>query len=268
MPSFSTTNVNDLAVASVIMMGTLQKYFSYIFQLICGLPSVTLLGVKEDWMEILNRLEKLAQFGEQPEQFSRLLKPILSYFVRSFDKPEAQDTKDFWLKIAHMSAGGSGPSYLSGWITAFCFWDVDEKSMYIHKGQGPSAPNELEGLSVCRPGCQLVNVLYHKLKRDDIPSGFTSVPVKVDDHGEIYYPNMVARSLAIRAWSSGESLEDSIQYALNEDVIYNNDTMQEKPLPDQNWKPILVAVQAESGWLMYEKKDGAANENSADEDNV
>ena len=108
MPAFSTTTENDRVVASIIMMGALQKYFSYTFKLKCGLPSVTLLGVREDWLEIRQRLEMLPQLGNEPTEFYQLLKPILSHFVESFSSPEAQETKDFWQEIAHQS-GGSGP---------------------------------------------------------------------------------------------------------------------------------------------------------------
>ena len=49
IPDFSTTTRDDRVVASVLMMGTLQKYFSYTLSIVCGLPSVTLLGTEEDW---------------------------------------------------------------------------------------------------------------------------------------------------------------------------------------------------------------------------
>lgn len=53
LPAFSTTTRDDSVVASVLMMGTLQKYFSYTFTSCCGLPSVTLLGTEGDWENIL-----------------------------------------------------------------------------------------------------------------------------------------------------------------------------------------------------------------------
>lgn len=49
LPQFTTTTKIDQAVASIIMMATLQQYFSYYCAITCGLPSVTLLGQKEDW---------------------------------------------------------------------------------------------------------------------------------------------------------------------------------------------------------------------------
>lgn len=47
LPDFTTTLPADTVTASVVMMGTLQKYFRYTMSvLLCGLPSVTLLGEK------------------------------------------------------------------------------------------------------------------------------------------------------------------------------------------------------------------------------
>jgi hypothetical protein len=106
----------------------------------CGLPSVTLLGKRSDWEDILDRTERLKTFGQEATIWYGLLQPVLKRFVQSFDKPDSHDIRDFWQKIAHYSGGGSGPTYLSGrcfklhkrqqltcsgWITAFCFWDAE-----------------------------------------------------------------------------------------------------------------------------------------------
>lgn len=114
MPSFTTTTYTDQTVAAVVMMGTLQKYFTYTCSLACGLPSVTLLGERSDWEGILMKLEKLPSFGEETRQWYGLLKPVIKMFVKTFDEPEIEETRDFWQKIAHYTPGGSGPSYYSG----------------------------------------------------------------------------------------------------------------------------------------------------------
>ncbi|KAL9616603.1 MAG: hypothetical protein Q9160_008548 [Pyrenula sp. 1 TL-2023] len=45
MPNFTTSRPQDEVIASILMMGSVQKYFSYTMVLMCGIPSVTLLGV-------------------------------------------------------------------------------------------------------------------------------------------------------------------------------------------------------------------------------
>jgi len=114
MPAFTTTTKSDQATASIIMMSAMQKYFHYTCGVLCGLPSVTLLGQKRDWEEILARAERLKTFGEEPAMLYGLLKPVLTKFVETFDDPNSDDIRDFWQRIAHYSGGGSGPTYLSG----------------------------------------------------------------------------------------------------------------------------------------------------------
>ena len=83
----------------------------------CGIPSVTLEGEKSDWERLLARLDKLDSFGEEPKIWAALLRPILTRFVRAFD---GEPDVDFWSRVCHYHRHGSGQSYLSGWITAFC----------------------------------------------------------------------------------------------------------------------------------------------------
>jgi hypothetical protein len=121
LPSFSTTTQLDETVAAMMMMSTMQKYFDYECTLICGIPSVTLLGEKSDWVNLTLRADRLLNFGDEPKQWYRLLRPVLDRFVMSFDKPNAEETKEFWQKIAHYYNGGSGPTYLS-----VSLWTVPE----------------------------------------------------------------------------------------------------------------------------------------------
>ncbi|KAK8103197.1 hypothetical protein PG984_016343 [Apiospora sp. TS-2023a] len=58
-PDFSTTTKDDIVVANIMMMGALQAYFRYVCRITCGIPSVTLLGIKQDYEEILRRLENV-----------------------------------------------------------------------------------------------------------------------------------------------------------------------------------------------------------------
>ena len=113
IPKFTTTTDNDVTVASIVMMGTLQQYFSYGIQCTCGIPSVTLLGEKADYEEILIRLDKLCEYGEEPTIFSKMLKPVIQGFLRSFEDPSASDVSDFWNSVC-VEDGGSGTLYYNG----------------------------------------------------------------------------------------------------------------------------------------------------------
>lgn len=70
------------------MMGLMQQYFDYTASIICGLPSVTLLGEKSDWEVLLAKLNRLPDFGEEPASYAAQLRPILSRFVQTFNTPD------------------------------------------------------------------------------------------------------------------------------------------------------------------------------------
>ncbi|KAL0573382.1 hypothetical protein V5O48_008579 [Marasmius crinis-equi] len=226
IPDFSTTTPNDRVVASVLMMGTLQNYFSYKMELDCGIPSVTLEGERGDWERLLEKISKIEVLGEEPTRFVTLLTPVLRHFVASFDEPQSEQVRSFWERIAHQT-GGSGPYYLSGWITAFCFWDIDGKSLY---GNGPQGPPTLEAFAGHRAGCEIDEVLYHRVNTDDIPAGFASVPVKVDDNGHVFETKMVAGLMGIEALSAREASEGG---------------------PDSTNTPGCDTIRPASGWFMY-----------------
>ena len=220
------------------MMGALQKYFSYICRTGCALPSVTLQGEQSDWEAILQRIEKLPQLGEEPTKFYDLLRPVLLPFVDSFQSPDSAEIQDFWQKIAHKSSG-SGVKKISGWISAFCFWDENGKSLY--QSNTKNRRFQLDGIE------------YHLVPFDEIPAGICSVPVTVDDNGKIYNTTMLAGSMGARITSTGNMLDQSKQYhagSRGADVAGNVGPPTYEPCSPTG-EPGLDSLQPESGWYVY-----------------
>ncbi|KAI0859949.1 hypothetical protein F4860DRAFT_481235 [Xylaria cubensis] len=250
MPNFSTTEHKDMVTAAVLMMGSMQKYFSYTASMICGIPSVTLLGDRDDWVEIRRRLEYLPRLGEEPRQFALLLSAVLDYFILSFDEPDSPFVLSFWKRIADKS-GGSGPYYLSGWITAFCFWSADGKCLY----SPPQGPVKTQGLGGTNPGCNLDGVLFHRVDTKDIPEAFVSVPVKLSDNGTVYKTRMVAGLVGIEVSSSGEFLDESSFHLGPESStasIWENGGWTTPKLKTQVSETTgLDSIRPFSGWWMY-----------------
>lgn len=93
---------------------------------------------------------------------------------------------------------GSGPTYLSGWITAFCFWDADGKCFHKPPNNPPSKEVE-ERNSFLYTGEDRVMVLddvrYHIVDTSNIPPGFATVPIILDDNGHITHARMAAGEL-------------------------------------------------------------------------
>ncbi|KAI9712772.1 MAG: hypothetical protein M1820_001394 [Bogoriella megaspora] len=254
MPDFSSTTKTDSIVAAILMMGSMQSYFEYTFQLLCGIPSVTLLGEREDWVKLLKRLRKLPELGQETTQWYAVLSPILSYFVRSWDEPDHPDVRDFWNRIASKESMGSGPDYLTGWMTAFCFWDVDGKPLsYRH---GLPTPDDIQFSD--NPNYDLGSALKLRVDMDKVPTGYVTVPVKVDDNGRLYNTEMLAGSVGMRIMSSGQKLDESYQHV--EDSYqrleaYEDSTPRPLELGEPTGEPGLDTVTPLTGWWMYELKD-------------
>ncbi|KAL8822842.1 MAG: hypothetical protein Q9191_006429 [Dirinaria sp. TL-2023a] len=265
MPDFSTTTHSDRVVASILMMGTLQKYFTYKMTLCCGIPSVTLLGEKADWQTLLHKLHKIPELGTEPAVFAKLLKPVLERFVRSFDAPTDPDILNFWNRAVHES-GGSGPVYLSGWATAFCFWDEEGKSLYRIPQTEASWTPFGGGNDV---GFELDGVRFHHVDTDDIPSGSASVPVTVDDNGKLYSTKMLAGSVGIQGSCSSSSAQMPHEEAPpSYEALFRMGSgggqygrMVPQPLyPATRARevagiPGLDSLQPVTGWWMYEVKE-------------
>ncbi|KAH8915755.1 hypothetical protein BT69DRAFT_1271333 [Atractiella rhizophila] len=202
LPSFSTTTENDKVVAAVLMMSTLQSYFISCFMTRCGLPEVTLEGKKEDWEMLLSKLDRFDEFGEEPFQFAKSLRPILRRFVGAFDDPEGEENKDFWNRIYSASPLGSGEPEYSGWITAFSFWGKDGKRQfdsskvksgdpefyyYRYHGEEQKIVLELDG------------ILYPAMEQTSVTKSFATVPVRLVDNGKEFKTTMVSGLVGTKA---------------------------------------------------------------------
>ncbi|KAH6977541.1 hypothetical protein BKA56DRAFT_552095 [Ilyonectria sp. MPI-CAGE-AT-0026] len=226
MPSFSTTTDTDRVVASVLFMGAVQKYFTYQMTLECGIPSVTLLGEVADYEDILARLDKLEQLGDEPTYFTKMLRPIMRYMILSFREPTNPDVIVFWNRIATRDYRMSGQDYLAGWITAFCYWSAE--------GQAHKFGHHLQG-------CVLDGVVYAKVDTEDVPSGFATVPVTVDDNGTIHECTMLAGFLGIQG--------------LPQDVpgeAFGQKSTEHSQLA-------LTRIRPLTGWIMYENEPSSSN---------
>ncbi|KAL0940172.1 uncharacterized protein CTRU02_202935 [Colletotrichum truncatum] len=127
LPSFTTTTTDDKAVAAVAFLGLMKEWFDYQVFFGCGFPSVTLLGAREDWASMLARISWIGSLNKDLADWALRLSKVIEYMVASFDRPDDDDIKQFWMRAVHVEGPkGSGvPTQLSGWLTAFCWWTID-----------------------------------------------------------------------------------------------------------------------------------------------
>lgn len=179
LPKFTTTTPHDQTTAAIVFLGAMKEYFSYGVFFGCSFPSVTLLGERSDWADMLQRVAWLRTIDhEESIAWALQLTKILEYMVASFDRPDDPDVKQFWIRAVHQSgSGGSGGIVtLSGWLTAFCWWSADGKRVTHYSDQ------ELDrlGRSSGKKGYQrltLDGVEFPVIPRDEIPAGVVSAPI-------------------------------------------------------------------------------------------
>ena len=171
MPKFTTTTRVDSTVSAIIMMSSMKEYFDFTFEMLCGIPHVTLQGTKQDWLSLLEKLDKLDSWDDTTREWHKMLRPILKKFVAAFD---GQTDRDFWGHVVSARHYGSGSTTIGGWITAFCAFSERGdfrrgKDHFPDDGWGKMEIYKLEG------------VPYPTIESSEIPSGHADVNVKIID---------------------------------------------------------------------------------------
>ncbi|CDO68663.1 hypothetical protein BN946_scf184790.g12 [Trametes cinnabarina] len=213
LPDFSTTTTKDRTVSAIVMMSTLKEYFEYEMQITCGIPTVTLLGTKDDWQALLRRLDRLPTLGAEPAAWALMLRPILRRFLAVFDNPEQPDL-DFWRSVVYQHDEDCGEDNISGWLTAFCVWDNEgvwkagklPDRPEMHDGDS-AAGNRESSLGTIEMQIRdtgkyvLDGVPYFTISVEKIPAGYCEVDVTVDDNGIRLKCNMTAGHVASKVLS-------------------------------------------------------------------
>ena len=101
-------------------MTSLQEYFEYIGQILCGIPKVEMLGEESDWMRLVEKVQNLRDF----------LSPISHHLSghkywwlkveevakKLLDTYRNQPDVDWWRKIITKQISCGGPSEFDGWF--------------------------------------------------------------------------------------------------------------------------------------------------------
>jgi hypothetical protein len=121
-------NSSEAMLANALMMASPSPSWEEIPAFPCrnGVPSITLDGTQNDWKNILGKLDLLEEFGTEPRLYSRLLRPVLSRFVQTFDKPNDPIIRLFWNDMVTITLRQNlcvNTKLITGWINAFHMWD-------------------------------------------------------------------------------------------------------------------------------------------------
>jgi hypothetical protein len=183
LPNFTTTVETDVAVASAVMLSTFKGYFKYRVVFSCGIPSVTLIGTRVDWVSVLRRVQQLHHFdiesyGQRRQaigphrrrgsmdqsglmnEWQSRLEAVLKRLIAIFD---GEEDEEFWSRIVTATRYGSGSQRaLTGWATAFATFN-------------PSF--------LCDSFYKLDGVQFGCLDAENLPVDLVEVPIEINDNG-------------------------------------------------------------------------------------
>jgi hypothetical protein len=109
---FSTTGPVERAASEVVLLDTMQAFFSYEVHSACGIPSITLEGTAEDWRKIADRVREFRRFDL--DWWIEAVQPVMNQFVAA---AEGKVDRGFWDSIYKWHGSrGSGSPHVSGWI--------------------------------------------------------------------------------------------------------------------------------------------------------
>ncbi|EFA84905.1 hypothetical protein PPL_01898 [Heterostelium album PN500] len=218
LPAFTTTTYTDRVVGAVCLMATMKNYFNYSFSLLCGLPSVTLLGSEEDWKQLIDKVQRLNEFDlaetKYMSKWTAMLNPVLDKFLESVrGKPDT----NWWNQIANHIGGGSGPRYLSGWITVFNVFSPKGKWFGDDKRKKPNGKSfDIMGLGLFdhRSDWPLVDT-------NDIAPGYSQLDITLNDHGTPRKAKMFAGHYTVKVQNKN-TLIPQLNWSLtlcNSDIV-------------------------------------------------
>lgn len=124
---FSTTGPIEQTAMHCTLLDSMKSYFEYKCCLLCGLPQVTLYGTAKDYASMINRVKGFQKLLPDLDWWFQDILPIL---LKLKETAAGSPDRDWWNTIVNHKGGGSGPSYLSGWIAAFNPYTARENGKY------------------------------------------------------------------------------------------------------------------------------------------
>ncbi|MDR4469071.1 MAG: DUF4419 domain-containing protein [Nitrospira sp.] len=107
---FSTTSPVIRTASQVVMMDAFQQYFDYELSCICGIPSITVTGTVDDWVNIRERVDVMATF--HLDWWTDRLKPICDGFIAT---AQGTPSQRFWKHI-YSPKEMYGGDLITGWL--------------------------------------------------------------------------------------------------------------------------------------------------------
>ena len=125
----SSTSVQKI-VNNIMLMYSFQKYFEYRMLLMCGIPGVIMMGLEEDWKNMIEKLEKIEAILQPVEEQLKLadwFKSCKTVLQNLLDTFRGNPNQEWWARIMtiHQEFGSGGGKRL-GSLKVLCHQNSKE----------------------------------------------------------------------------------------------------------------------------------------------
>lgn len=117
LPKFTTTDIEAETATLLTFMDTVSPWYEYSgFGVACGFPKILLEGTVEDWKLLHASVTRLHEMFEGFRPFLANLVDVVARIVATIETGDVDP--DFWSSMFRYK-GGSGQSFISGWLSSF-----------------------------------------------------------------------------------------------------------------------------------------------------
>jgi len=121
---FSTTLPYQAISTQIMLMSSLQKYFSFGFSTACGIPGVEMLGSDKDWQRLIEKtknIKKILAPIMSEIGLEKWFKDTLDMLDKLLDTYRGSPDKEWWGHVLSWNEiyGSGAREWWSGWIVDF-----------------------------------------------------------------------------------------------------------------------------------------------------
>jgi len=246
VPEFSTTGLAERGAYQITMLKAFEKKFEYLSEGGCGFPEVTLRGTRQDWLDILQRLDKLDGIGL--DFWAAELRPILKEFVAAY---EGKVNRIFWRNL-FKDYEEYNEHYISGWVIKFFpYIEVMSRDFSPDPSLPPHATGKASFKYILNPylagnAHKLSKLDISKFPDDDCAISLTYRDIRTGEEKRL----KALAGFVCAAQEDGNRLLPIVSWALKEIVPGESNEpyvrgyrVEEKGLPQ--WSPVIPKVLAE-----------------------
>ena len=205
-PKFSTTSMVEKAAFEITLMDAMSPYFTYSVSITCGIPSITLEGEYEDWVEIENRIQELKKYDLN--WWTDDLEEIIGEFKLA---SQGKHNQGFWQDIFvenYVQIGCGTEAFHNGWSF----------KLFPYLKGGVDAEGEVNYIknSLVAANKGKKHQAGVQMDMNNLPSGMSKAKVLLNDNGEMTMLNFNAGFVGYTQDEKTLSLRPNIQWFIED----------------------------------------------------